>query len=97
MCRKTLEAICAEHAIRARNLADVLTEIKEGGLIEGRLCEWADALRIAGNQAAHNVAANVTGEDAHDLLEFTEALLEYVFTLRDRFERFKKRRGTTDA
>jgi AbiV family abortive infection protein len=78
MCRKTLEAICAEHAIRARNLAGALTEMKERGLIEGRLFEWADTLRIAGNQAAHNVAANVTGEDARDLLEFTEALLEYV-------------------
>ena len=31
-------------------------------------------------------------DDARDILEFTNALLEYVFTFRDRFEAFKIRR-----
>jgi len=32
-------------------------------------------------------------QDARDTLEFTEALIEYVFTYRDKFEEFKKRRA----
>jgi len=92
MCRKTLEGICAEHGIQERNLSTSLRKMKEIGVIESRLFEWADALRLEGNDAAHNVSASVSPEDARDLLEFTNALLEYVFTFRDKFEAFKKRR-----
>ncbi len=49
-----------------------------------RLFEWADALRIAGNEAAHDVKVTTSKEDARDILELTNALLEYVFTFRDR-------------
>jgi hypothetical protein len=92
MCRKTLEALCAEHGIKERNLAAALKRANETSLIDGRLTEWADELRIAGNEAAHDVDSEISGEDARDLLEFTEAILEYVFTFRDRFDRFQQRR-----
>ena len=92
MCRKTLEALCVEHSIKERNLATALKKANESGLIDGRLAEWAEELRIAGNEAAHDVDKKMSGEDARDLLEFTEAILEYVFTFRDRFERFQRRR-----
>jgi len=62
------------------------------GIIESRLYEWADALRVVGNEAAHGSTANVSKQDADDLLQFTKALLEYVFTFHDRFLQFKKRR-----
>jgi len=94
MCRKTLEGVCAEHGIVARTLVVGLKEMKEKGIIEARLFEWADALRVVGNEAAHDVAVTVSKADAMDIVEFTNALLEYVFTFRDRFEKFKKRRKT---
>ena len=53
----------------------------------------SDALRISGNEAAHDVNVTTSPEDARDILEFTNALLEYVFTFRDKFEEFKKRRS----
>jgi hypothetical protein len=93
MCRKTLEGICEEHKIAARSLALALGEMRDKGIIESRLYEWADTLRITGNEAAHETNATISAEDARDILEFTHALLEYVFTFRDRFERFKKRRA----
>lgn len=92
MCRKTLEAVCAEHGCSGKTLDADLKQMKDKGLIESRLFDWADALRIAGNEAAHEVGKVVTKQDATDILEFTRALLEYVFTFRDRFEEFKKRR-----
>ena len=93
MCRKTLEAICAEHKATEKNLVSALKEMKEKGVIESRLYEWADALRISGNEAAHDVSVTVSAEDARDVLEFANALLEYVFTFRDKFEEFKERRS----
>ena len=92
MCRKTLEAICVAHGGTSKNLFNALKELKDKGVIENRLYDWADALRISGNEAAHDVAVTVSSEDARDLMEFTKALLEYVFTFRDKFEQFKKRR-----
>ena len=92
MCRKALEGICVAHEAKARGLVAQLRELKERGIIEHRLYEWADALRISGNEAAHDVAVTVSHDDARDILEFTNALLEYVFTFRDRFEAFKIRR-----
>jgi uncharacterized protein DUF4145 len=93
MCRKALELLCATHGIKAPSLANAIQQMKERCLIEDRLFEWADALRIVGNKAAHDTSSPVPGEDARDLLEFTEAILEYVVTYRDRFERFKQRRA----
>ena len=93
MCRKTLEGIAEEHNVTVRNLASALKEMRDKGIIESRLYEWADALRISGNEAAHGVNVNISPQDAKDILEFTNALLEYVFTFQDRFVQFKKRRG----
>lgn len=92
MCRKTLEGICAEHNIKRKVLADSLNELKKQGIIESRLFDWADMLRISGNEAAHDLAVTVPADDARDILEFTNALLEYVFTFKDKFEQYKKRK-----
>ncbi len=97
MCRKTLEGICAEHGIKDNNLVRSLKALKDKGIIENRLYEWADALRISGNEAAHDVAVTISPEDARDILEFTNALLEYLFTFRDRFEQFKQRRAAKSS
>jgi len=93
MCRKTLEGICSAHGVKSGTLAAELQKLKEKGVIESRLFEWAEALRTMGNEAAHDVAFAASREDARDTLEFTEALIEYVFTYRDKFEEFKKRRA----
>ncbi len=94
MCRKALEAMCKEHGTGRRNLARALDHLRDQGIIEQRLFQWAEALRIAGNEAAHEIDAQIPRDDAKDILDFTEALLQYVFTFRDRFDQFMKRRDT---
>lgn len=96
MCRKALEAICHEHGVSERTLAASLKLLRERGVVEQRLYEWAEALRDAGNDAAHDVNVTVSREDASDLLDFTLALGEYLFTFRDRFEEFRKRRASRE-
>ena len=93
MCRKTLEGICSAHGITVKYLGTSLKEMKDKGIIENRLFEWAEALRISGNEAAHDVNIKISSQDAKDIVEFTDALLEYVFTFRDKFDEFKKRRS----
>ena len=59
---------------------------------KGRLFNWADALRMQGNEAAHDVNVTISAQDARDLVEFAHALLEYVFTFSEKFEAFQARR-----
>lgn len=92
MCRKTLEGICSVHGMKAKSLALAIKELKSKGIIESRLFEWAEALRISGNEAAHDVGTTISAQDARDIVEFTDALLEYVFTFKDKFNEFIERR-----
>jgi hypothetical protein len=92
MCRKTLEGLAVEHGVTGRSLVNALKEMRDKGIIESRLYEWADALRVSGNEAAHGTGAMTSAQDARDILEFTHALLEYVFTFRDKFEKWKARK-----
>ena len=97
MCRKTLEGICSVHGVTVKNLGAALKEMKDKGIIENRLFEWAEELRISGNEAAHDLSITIPSQDAKDVIEFTDALLEYVFTFRDKFDEFKKRRASLQA
>ncbi len=97
MCRKTLEAVAAEVGVSTRNLASALTAMRDKGLIETRLYQWADALRVSGNEAAHDVNIVVSPQDARDIVDFTSALLEYVFTFQRRFDEFTARRMPTPS
>jgi len=94
MVRRTLEGTCARQGIKARTLAASLTELKTQGLIDGMLAEWADALRVLGNQGAHYTGKPVRRADAEDSLSFAEALLDHLYVLRQRFEDFKARRNS---
>jgi hypothetical protein len=78
--------------VKKPNLVNGLKELKERGIIESNLFEWANELRIHGNEAAHDVNITTTPQDARDVVEFTHALLEYIFTFKEKFEAFKKRR-----
>jgi hypothetical protein len=52
-------------------------------------------VRLLGNQAAHDPESIVTVADARDVLEFTEALLIYIYALDHRYAEFQKRRTET--
>lgn len=97
MCRKTLEGLCDAHGAKKGTLAKRLEKLQEDGVIEAQLFEWAEALRVLGNEAAHGVGSQTSRQDSEDILEFTEALTQYVFTYRDKFKQFKRRRANNDS
>ena len=53
--RKTLEGICSAHGVKSGTLAAELQKLKEKGIIESRLFEWAEELRTMGNEAAQGL------------------------------------------
>lgn len=94
MCRRSIELLAKHQGAMNGDLAKKLTKLKEDGVIDVRLFEWADALRLAGNDAAHEDDADydITKEDADDLISFTEAIIDYVYIYKARFDEFRARR-----
>ncbi len=92
MCRKVLEGICGTHGAEGNNLAARLKNLSDKGILDKRLYEWITTLRTVGNEAAHDVEVTVSRDDAKDLLDLAEAVSEYLYTFKEKFEAFKKRR-----
>ena len=98
MCGRTLEGACELQGVKERSLQSSLAKMKDLGLIDGRLFEWAEMLRDVRNAGAHFSSEEVTRQDAEDALSFNEALLDYLYVLKGRFDAMKVRRaGYTEA
>jgi hypothetical protein len=95
MSGRAIEAICAEQKTKAKNLAGGLKELKDKGVIDGRLFDWGDALRERRNIGAHATEEDISKDDARDVMDFAIAICEYVFVLADRYEEFKARQAKT--
>jgi hypothetical protein len=93
MVRRTLEGVCAAYGIDEKPLFSALDKMKELGLIEGRLLEWAQELRVLGNDAAHFTGKAVNRQDAEDALTLAEALMDYLYVFAAQFDEFRARRN----
>lgn len=96
MCRKCLEATCKTLSAKGRDLNSRLQSLYDSGHIDRRLLDWAHEIRLIGNEAAHDTDTKVTKRDARDVLDFTEAILIYVFSLTARFQAFQARRAKSE-
>jgi len=66
--------------------------MKAQGLIDQRLWDWAELLRDVRNAAAHFNDEDISRQDAEDCLTFNEALLDYLYVLKKRFDDMQLRR-----
>lgn len=95
MVRRALEGMCIEQGTQKRALFQALKELRDDGKIEGRLFDWAQALRVLGNQGAHFSEESVSREDAADALSLAEALLNYIYVFAAKYEEFQNRRQSS--
>ncbi len=93
MAGRALEAVCRHYSTKDTYLGAGIKELKEKGIIDARLYEWSEELRDQRNAAAHATEAELTAQDAEDIVSFTYAIVEYVFTLTKKFEEFQKRKA----
>ena len=64
--------------VAAGSLVQRLRKIRDAGVIDGRLVEWADDLRVLGNVGAHYTTERVTREDAEDALALKRNSMNWV-------------------
>ncbi|MYZ10265.1 DUF4145 domain-containing protein [Streptomyces sp. SID2999] len=93
MVRRTLEGMCVDQGTGKKALFAALGELRDANKIEGRLFDWAQALRVLGNQGAHFSKEAVSREDAGDALELAEALLDYIYVFTAKYDEFQQRRA----
>ncbi len=93
LCGRALERLTKEKA-PGKTLANGLAELKSQGTIDERLFQWASALRKERNLGAHATDEEVTKENAQDVLAFTVAIFEYVYTLTEKYNEFIARKAS---
>jgi len=92
LCGRALERLIKEKA-GANMIAKGLAELKTKGIIDERLFGWAEALRKERNIGAHASDEDTTRENAQDIIDFTVAIFDYVYTLSEKYERYLERKA----
>ena len=93
MCGRSLEGICKKYGTKSKILSGGLKELLDKKIIDDRLFQWGEALRQHRNLGAHATEEKISREDARDLLDFVNAICDYVFVLSDKFEKFMERKA----
>lgn len=97
IARRVVEGICAEHSAKGRTLAAKLDDLKARQVLDARLHEWSSLVKDIGNEGAHETTGLVTRRDAQEVLKFVEALLDYLYVFRERYDAFKRSRDQRKA
>lgn len=91
MCRRAIEVFCSIKGVKERDHDKSIKKLRDEGLINEQLYEWANQLRLVGNLAAHDVDSEFSNLDAKDMLDFTIAIFDFTFSFKDKFDKFKRR------
>jgi len=92
MAGRAIEAMCKDK-VGSRTLAKGLEKMKAQGVIDQNIWAWANALREERNLGAHATGSDMSGEDAKDILDFANAICQYVYVLKEQFDEYMARKG----
>ena len=80
MMRKTIEITAGIKGAKENGLARKIQWLAKSNIITADMAAWADEIRLAGNEAAHEDGP-VGKAEASEIADFTELLLTYLFQL----------------
>ena len=92
LCGRALERIVVLKT-NEKTIARGLRKLKEQSVIDEKLFNWAEALRQERNISAHASESETTKENAQDVLDFSVAICDYIFTLNDKYSEYMSRKG----
>ncbi len=92
LCGRALERLIKEKA-GVNTIAKGLAELKANKVIDERLFSWAEALRRERNIGAHASDEDITKENVQDIIDFTIAIFDYVYTLSEKYEKYIARKA----
>jgi len=92
LCGRALERLIKEK-VGDLMIGNGIKKLKEQKIIDERLYEWAEALRKERNIGAHATNEETSKENAQDVLDFTVAIFDYVYTLSSKYQNYLNRKS----
>jgi hypothetical protein len=81
MARCALEGIVVGQGEVKGRLVDRLQRLADKGVLLPTLAAWSKEVRLLGNDAVHDLTADVSMADASQLVEFIRELAKYLYVL----------------
>jgi hypothetical protein len=93
MARSALQAALRDYKAKGKNLKQEIDDLANKGILPPIMKEWSDQIRELGNVSAHpNSSQDPTNpQDARDIVNFLDFLLEYLYDLPHRIKEYKER------
>lgn len=93
MARSALQLALRDHKATGANLKQEIQDLANKGLLPPNMRDWSDHVRELGNDSAHPRPEQgpTDPQDARDIVEFLDFLLEYLYTLPHRIDLYRKR------
>ena len=83
--------ICVDKGATEKELYKKIEELAQNGTLPEPLREASSFARKLGNSAAHNKGLDVDTHDINSMVDFVEYIIEYLYILPNKLERYKKR------
>ena len=93
MARSALQIALRKSGAKGNNLKQEIEFLAHKGILPPLMKDWSDQVRELGNDSAHPESGQpaTDSRDAEDIVRFLDFLLEYLYTLPNRIEQYRKR------
>jgi hypothetical protein len=98
IARSALQAALRDYKAEGKSLFDEVSNLAAKGLLPPVMKEWANELRVLGNESAHPEVGKTgpTARDAKDAIEFLDFLIQYLYDLPKQINEYRARKANTD-
>ena len=94
MARSALQAALRDKNANGSTLKQEIDDLAAKGILAPIMKEWANQIRLLGNESAHpNPAQVIDPQDARDIMEFLNFLLEYLYTFPYKIQQYQERQN----
>lgn len=96
MARTAMEKALKEQKAQGPKLINKIEDLAAKGILPPLMKDWAHEVRLLGNEGTHSdpLSTGVEREDANDIAEFLDYLLEYLYDLPKRISEYRSRKKT---
>ena len=92
MARSALQAALRDNNASGGSLKQEIDDLAAKGILAPILKEWADQIRLLGNESAHPDPMQVIDpQDARDIVKFLNFFLEYLYTFPYQIQQYRNR------
>lgn len=93
MARSALQLALRDNKATGKNLKQEIDDLATKGILPPIMKDWSDQVRDLGNDSAHPKPAQAPTDpqDAREIVQFLDFLLEYLYTLPFRIQQYRDR------